>query len=564
MGSSYVGYFLSTLFPHQNKYIKALPLVIVLSLLTGAANAAVIFLVTVSFRAVVDLIYLLYFFGLTMVLYLVGRKLVQTKLIKITFDIVYDLRMKLIGKISLTSYQKFETIDRGRVFATLNDDTGQIGGTANIIVGLITSIITIVAAFIFLATIAFWATLVTALVITAIATLYYTVSRKTRRYFEEARDTQNVYMGLLNGLIDGFKELSLHHKKRHEYKDDIEKSCEHYRSKLTLARIKFLNAFMVGESLLITILGAVGFAVPRLLPNTQIYTLMSFIMVLLYLIGPINGILNAIPNILQLRIAWNRIQEFFEDIPANMNPNDLVPLREDKKVVENIEVRGLMFEYKNEDEDEDEDDENEEDNFAIGPVDFEAKRGNIIFIIGGNGSGKTTLAKVLTGLYAADKGSIAINGKPISNHQLGEFFSTVFDDYHLFKKLYNIDLTKKAKKAHQYLKILRLQDKVEFVNNSYSTIDLSGGQKKRLALLQCYLEDSPIFLFDEVAADQDPTFRKFFYRNLLSRMKEQGKIVIAITHDDHYFDVADKVIKMDMGKIESIDSGNKYRYKITA
>jgi ABC-type siderophore export system fused ATPase/permease subunit len=106
--------------------------------------------------------------------------------------------------------------------------------------------------------------------------------------------------------------------------------------------------------------------------------------------------------------------------------------------------------------------------------------------------------------------------------------------------------------------MLRLQKKVNVEDNAFTTLDLSGGQLKRLALLRCYLEDRPIYLFDEVAADQDPGFKKFFYRTLLPKMKEKGKIVIAITHDDHYFDVADRVVKMDMGKIDMIGDGSKF------
>lgn len=555
MAAGYIAYFFSVLLPQKNKYLKSLPSLILLSMLSGFANAAVIFLITSAFYPKFKLIYLLYYFALTLGVKIVGYKVVRTRLIRITLDIVYDLRMKLIKKIFLTSYQKFEKIDRGRVFATLNNDTTRIGGAANFMVGLITSVITVIGAFMYLATIAFWATMVTLSVITVIAVLYYFVGQKAREYFEEARDTQNVYMGLLNGLVNGFKELSLHLNKRKQYQDDLENTCDKFRTKAGYAMVRFVNAFLIGETLLMAVLAMVGFAVPRLFPHITTFTLMSFIMVLLYLIGPVNTILGAIPGFIQLRVAWNRIQGFIKDIPANMNPEDLIPLDVKGKVVENIKARGIMFQYRNEGEDKDE----TEENFAIGPVDFEARKGEIIFIVGGNGSGKTTLAKVLTGMYVPDKGSIEINDCQIKNHQLGEYFSAVFSDYHLFKKLYDVELAEKEKEAHRYLELLEMQDKVGFENNSLTTIDVSGGQKKRLALLQCYLENCPIFLFDELAADQDPVFRRFFYHDLLRRMKEKGKIVIAITHDDHYFNAADRVIKMDMGKIDFIQNGCEYK-----
>ncbi len=544
MGVTYVGSLFSTIFPLKNKYIRSLPLIIILSFLSGGCNAVVLFLITSSLFSNITLFYQLYYFILAFLFYIFGRKILQTKLIKLTFDIVYDMRLTLIEKIFLTSFQKFEKIDRGRVYATLNDDTGQIGNSANLIVQLITSIITTIGVFGYLATIAFWATMLTIAVISSIATLYYFVSRKTRIYFEEARDTRNVYMRLLNGMIDGFKELSLQYKKRLEYKGDIEASCDEFRTKISLALIKFINAFLIGETLLIAVLGAVGFAIPRLFPNISTFTLMSFIMALLYLIGPVNGILNSIPAIMRLRVSIDRVRQFIKDVPANMNPDDVVLMKTDERKVDSIVVKDVTFEYEN---------EKEEDKFSVGPVNLEFKKGEITFIIGGNGSGKTTLAKILTGLYNPDQGTVSINGNENANGQLGEYYSVVFDNFHLFGKIYNVDLSQKQEEVEKYLDVLKLRNKVKVEDNSFHTIDLSGGQRKRLALMQCYLEDSPVYLFDEVAADQDPEFRRFFYRDLLQKMKEEGKIVIAITHDDHYFDVADKIIKMDMGRIEKVD-----------
>ena len=541
LGVSYVGFFFSALFPQKNKYLRSMPMILILSLLSGGANAVVIFLITSALFSNMGLVYQLYYFAMAFFVYVIGRKVIQTRLVRIANSIVYDLRMRLVQKLFLTSYQRFEKLDRGRVFATLNNDTGQIGGSANVLVQLITSAVTATGAFIYLATIAFWATMVTLGVVVTIATLYAVVSQKSRRFFEEARDTQNVYLGLLNGLLDGFKELSLHVNKKRAYRDDVEQSCGEFRDKVNIAFIKFINAFLIGESLLIIVLGAVGFVIPRLFPDIGIFTLMSFIMILLYLIGPVNGILNSIPNLMQIRVAWNRVKGFEKDIPANMEPVSLEMNQPKPGTVASIQAAGVEFEYEA---------DNEDERFKVGPLDFEARQGEITFIIGGNGSGKTTLARLLTGLYTPLQGEVRINGAQDRNGCLGEYFSTVFSDYHIFEKLYNVDLAGREAQLQGYLKMLRLDDKVSIKNEAFSTIDLSGGQRKRLALLQCYLEDSPIYLFDEIAADQDPEFRRFFYRDLLLRMKQEGKIVIAVTHDDHYFDVADQVVKMEMGKIE--------------
>jgi putative pyoverdin transport system ATP-binding/permease protein len=472
-----------------------------------------------------------------MAVYLLGRWFVQINLIKLTRGIVFDFRVELIEKIFLTSYQKFEKMDRGRVYTALNDDVDTIGNSTNMLVMLITSVVTAVGAFLYLASIAFWATILTLCLMTTMALLYYFVSRSTNKFYDDARDSTTVFMRLINSMIDGFKEISLHRNKKIAFKSDVEMTANEYRQKISTADIRFTNAFLVGESLLVLLLGTNAFVVPKLFPGIQLHIVMSFVIVLLYLIGPINGILNSAPAILQLKVAWNRVQQFLKEIPASVE----LPLSKPVKgTIHNFSASNIAFQYR---------DSNDQNVFMIGPIDIELKSGEILFIIGGNGSGKTTLAKLLTGLYELDKGTIKINGVVVEGTQLSEYFSAVFNPSHLFEKLYNIDVENRYDEVNKYLKMLDLDEKVEISENKYSTINLSGGQRKRLALLQCYLEDCPIYLFDEWAADQDPGYRSFFYRTLLPEMKRSGKIVIAITHDDHYFDVADKVLKMEQGKV---------------
>jgi len=540
---SYLAYLVNLHFPDENIYKRKAPIILLLSILSGLANMVVIILVTSSIGVEEGLAYLVFYYTLAIGLYLLGRMFVQTNLIRFTIGLVYDLRVRLIDKIFSTSYRNFEKIDRGRVYTALNNDVNTLGQSTNLVVTLITSIITAVAAFLYLASIAFWATCLTIFLIVSLATIYSFVSQRTNIYFEEARDEQNVFMRLINGLIDGYKELSLQMGKKLEYKADITKSARELKEKLTVADIRFLNAFLVGESLLVILLGFIALGIPQLFPNIQLHVVMSFIIVLLYLIGPINSILGAVPAVMQIKIAWNRVNGFIHEIPATIDLQNLSPLSVQE--VESISARGITFAYNNNELD---------NNFSIGPIDFDARAGEIIFIIGGNGSGKTTFSKLLTGLYELTEGELRINDRVVENSELSEYFSTAFTPPFLFEKLYNIDLANKQEETQKYLKLLKLDDKVEIDLDKYSTINLSGGQRKRLALLQCYLEDRPIYLFDEWAADQDPEFRKFFYYTLLPEMKAQGKIVIAITHDDHYFHIADKVLKMEQGKLNFFET----------
>jgi cyclic peptide transporter len=539
---SYLAYFAGRAFPEKNAFRRMAPRILLMSILSGLSNMFIILLVTTAIHSEIPLKYLVFYYLLAVSVYLLGARFVQVNLVKYTRGAICELRITLIEKIFSTSCQEFEKMDRGRIYSALVNDVETFGGSADQVIALITNVFTALGAGIYLASIAFWTAMLTILLVVTIAALFFVVSKHTEIYFEQARDTQNVLMRLINGMIDGFKEISLHRKKKMEYKADIESVVHTYKRKTSIAGIKFANAFVVGESLLVFILGVVVFAIPKLFSDIAADTIMSFVIILLYLIGPVNTILRSVPAIMQIRIAWTRIQQFIKDIPATLDLS-VVPEPRSMKA-SSLRAESVTFQYEK---------DGEQDGFAVGPIDFEVRAGEILFIIGGNGSGKTTLAKLLTGLYKPDGGRLLINDRVVDNERLSEYFSAVFSPAHLFEKLYSVDIEAKAVEADSYLKLLDLDGKVQIRNNEYSTIRLSGGQRKRLALLQCYLEDCPIYLFDEWAADQDPGYRRFFYRTLLPEMRRSGKIVIAITHDDHYFDVADRVMRMEEGRLVAYD-----------
>lgn len=544
---TYFCYILSSFFPSKYNFKKEIPSIILASVISGISNMGMILLITSALKDSIETKYLIFYFTIMLLIYLVGRRYVQIRLIKIARVIIYDVRVKLTEKIFSTSYQKFEKIDKGRVYSTLNDDVNAVGNAANMIVALVNSGITAGGTFLYLATLEFWATLSTLILIIGISLLYTNISKKAQVYFEKARNAQNLFLSLLSGMIDGFKELSLRRNKKVEYSHDIFEVANESTEKGSTAQIKFLYASLIGELSLLVLLGAVAFGIPELFPNVEQFKIANFIILLLYLNGPLNIILNSVPGYMQLKVAWGRIQTFIDEIPANLasSKESVIPDRED---VQRLKTAEVVYKYT---------DENGKENFSVGPIDLEIEKGQIIFIVGGNGSGKTTLAKLITGLYTPTEGKIFINDKEINGADLSEYFSVVFSPCHLFEKLYGINVNNKAEEIAQYMHLLGLSEKVTIESDRFSTINLSSGQRKRLALLQCYLDDSPIYVFDEWAADQDPEFRRFFYRKLLPEMRAKGKMVIAITHDDHYFDIADKILKMDFGKVEYLSNNYK-------
>ncbi len=187
--------------------------------------------------------------------------------------------------------------------------------------------------------------------------------------------------------------------------------------------------------------------------------------------------------------------------------------------------------------------------FSVGPFSLELRAGEILFITGGNGSGKSTLLKLMMGLYMPGQGRILLNSQETDIRQHRYLFAVVFGDFHLFDRFYGLPDVDENR-VNELLTLMRIEKKVQFADGKFSTPDLSTGQKKRLALVAAMMEDRPVYVFDEWAAEQDPEFRRHFYETLLPTFKAQGKTILAVTHHDQYFHVADRVVNMEYGQIK--------------
>ncbi len=540
---SYVDLILLNLFRGKNSEKESIPAFALLTVLSGIGNYIVIFIINISVGSDIPLSYLVYFYVLAFAIYIFGRKVIETTLIKIANNIIYKNRVEMVRRLLDTTYYNLEKMDNGTILATLNNDSESISQSVNIVVGIITNFVTILFCFTYLGSISFHGLLATLGVIVFVALLFSFVSSRANPLVEEVRDTQNTFLKLLDGLIYGFKELSLHKKKSAEFYEDVDVCSREYRDKRNSVRTKFLNAFLLGESLLILILGVIAFFFPRIFPDFKNSTITNFIVIFLYLIGPINYVLNNIPQIVQMRVSYNRIKNFTRNIPSRAGEE--VEAFEPDKEVHKISLKDLTYEYR----------DDEGVTFYVGPINLDINQGETVFITGGNGSGKTTATRLLMGLYKPMDGMVLINGSPVPFENLGEYFSAVFSDYHIFNKIYEVDFAERENEINYFIKLLKMDEKVEVKDGRFSTVKLSGGQRKRLALLVCLLEDRPVYMLDEFAADQDPEFKEYFYNTLLGKFKDMGKTVIAITHDDRYFHIADKVIKMDMGQV--VDAENK-------
>lgn len=517
-------------------------IVAMLSTVSGFSNALLIFIINEAIIKPDHFQFTLFLYFLVMlVTYVFGQRLVRSRLLKMTNNLVYSKRVYLLNQILSASYENFEQIENGKIEAGLNNDTETLSNFANIIITAATNIVTLLCCFVYLGILNKYALLISILVILIAGSIYYLVGKFANRIGEESRSIQNVFFRFINHLEYGFKELKLNLTKRNGFKNDMVQSCADYRDKRIRSDLAFANVFVVGEMLFTIVIGVVAFVFPVFLKDIQTSQLRMYVFVYIYMTGPLRVILNSIPQIINVNICYKRIQNLASELSSS-KPAEIETTYKADELPDSVqlELLNVEYSYKN----------TNGDIFKVGPLNYQFNSGEIVYITGGNGSGKSTLAKLVTGLYTPDSGTIRLNQQEITSAQLRQVYSTVFSDYHLFENLYGVDAEGQKDKIAELLQVLQLDQKVTYSNNAFSTLKLSSGQKRRLALLVSYLENRPIYLFDEWASDQDPDFRKYFYETLLPELKRAGKCVIAITHDDRYFDLADKIIKMDFGKMK--------------
>jgi putative ATP-binding cassette transporter len=297
----------------------------------------------------------------------------------------------------------------------------------------------------------------------------------------------------------------------------------------------------MGQILFFLLIGLLVFVVPTY-TNTSTEVLTGYTLLLLFVMMPIEILSLMLPTLFRASISLQKVESLGLSLAANTTEKEAAETA--VPAWETVELHGVAHSYYR---------EAENSRFTLGPIDLTLRPGELVFITGGNGSGKTTLAKLLMGLYPPEAGELRLNGAAVTDENRDwyrQHFTVVFSDFFLFDSLLGLEAPQLDDKAREYLVKLQLNHKLEVKEGVLSTTQLSQGQRKRLALLTAYLEDRSIYLFDEWAADQDPTFKQLFYHSLLPELKARGKTVIVISHDDHYYDVADRLIKLEDGKLE--------------
>ena len=484
---------------------------------------------------------LLFFFAAAVLAKMAAGVASSILLVRLTQDTVLRLSMDLCRRIAAAPLRQIETAGSARVLACLTDDISTLAASILAIPHLTVNLAMLLACMAYLAWISPLACLVALAVAAGGAFAYRLLLRRAFKAIEKARAERDLLFRRFRALTDGIKELKMNRLRRDAFlAGEVHSSVDALRAHNLYAIKQYTAADACSQFVFHLLLGILLFALPGL-GKMSLETLTAYIFTALYATAPVWAIIGALPTFNRGKVALERLERLAPELSAPDCPSG-----EDSPVISphpTIEFRQVEFWYGRNGEGKD---------FKLGPLDFELRPGELVFVIGGNGSGKSTLVKVLTGLYAPHTGDVLCDGVPVTaenREAYTQLFSAVFSDFFLFDRLLGIGGDNLTEKAAEYLSILQLAHKVSLDGDRLSTIDLSQGQRRRLALLVAYLDDRPIYVLDEWAADQDPVYREIFYRTLLPALKAKGKTIVVVTHDDRYFHLGDRIIKLDYGRI---------------
>lgn len=477
------------------------------------------------------------FFILALTLYVITVRAFKKGLHVFFEERIANIRMQVMDRVRGSDLQSFENIGAEFVYTVLTSDVKTISELSYTIASTVYALFLLIGILLYLALLSRYAFFLT-VVVGGIVGLFYGYHQVlVKQIIRHVREQETALFEAIKHLLEGSKELRLNDKKSDDF---FHQSLKQRLSHLQQLRLRATRHFINSYSLSYGLWKALIIVPVCILPVAGVFSqnvLITFIGIILFL--PINYLVEEIPRIISASISIQRLYQLERRFDT-LEQEALQPIAEPEQVeFQELSYRNITFHYETSDG----------RPFSIGPLNLSFHAGEIVFISGGNGSGKTTLLKLITGLYPADSGHISLNQDHISIQQHRYLFSPVFTDFHLFDRFYGLSEIDETT-VTDLLKLMQLDQKVQFLDDRFDTLELSTGQRKRLALLAAIMEDKPIYIFDEWAADQDPHFREYFYRNLLPAFKTQGKTVIAVTHDDHYFDAADRVIKMEYGQVK--------------
>src|SRR5580698_7667161 len=457
--------------------------------------------------------------------------------------VVHRFRVRLMNEIRHSELLAVDRIGRSRIISAITGDTAILTQASNTLCYSVQAPILILFVSFYVAYLSISAFVVSAVIVTLAGTIFHFRSRRLAQQRAAAMVEERRLFDRLGDFIDGFREVRLHAGRSDDLFDDAVDVSRAAANIKIRAQAETFRLIASAQSYMYICLAAVVFVVPTFSETLSDGAVTKTATALLFIIGACFGLVQSIPVLLNANSAADRLDKLQTDFGAVIS-TEIGPARTRARF-DKIEMRNVVFRYS---------DDASETTFKTGPIDFTLRSGELVFVTGGNGSGKSTFLMLLAGLYPPDSGEITLDDVRVDDSTRDEYralISGIFFDYHLFRRLYGIhdpDPTEVDRLLHQF----RLENKTALSNGEFKTLDLSGGQRRRLALVVSLLEKRPIMLLDEWTAEQDPEFRRKFYEELLPAIMQAGATVVVITNDDRYLDELNlpaRRIRMDEGRI---------------
>ncbi len=483
-------------------------------------------------------------FGSLCILRLVSGVLAHYILISMSQRSIMNIRLDLCQRTLDSSLSEIELAGKNKLFACFSDDVMDVSTAVINLPYFFVNIIVLLGCLAYLGMMSI-PMCVGLGVCFALGILSYTIPiRIAMTHLKNARESQDDLFARFDGIVSGVKELKLHEQKRNDYLlGALYRSADSVRKNNIMGIGIYATAANWNRLLFFVYVGVIIYASPTIVTDINLALLSSYVLVLLYMMAPLEAIQNALPHIAKANVALQKSDSLGLTSSEKTKPDDFKQTAFDHWKA--IGLYSLCRQYNHQPSNE---------SFTLGPINLVLHRGEVLFITGGNGSGKTTLAKVLAGLYCDFEGKLTVDEQDISEsniHAYRSLYSAVFSDFHLFDEIHGITEEAINRLSYQYLKDFDLSHKLKIQDGKLSTTALSSGQRKRVALLIAMMENRDVYILDEWAADQDPTFRETFYHKIIPDLKAQGKTLVVISHDDRYYHLADRLIKLDCGVIET-------------
>lgn len=454
-----------------------------------------------------------------------------------------DLRMELSRRMMSAPLQLLQQLGAPRLMANLTEDIGVLVDAFQIVPHMCINISWVLGCLIYLGWLSWNLFILVVTVITLGILAHRLISVRAINPLRLAREQDDALYAHFRGLIQGIKEIKLHRRRSDAFLMDVlYPTAEACRRENIAAMTLFILAAALGTASLYFLIGVILFEAIQW-QGITLEIITGYTLTVLYMMSPLTGIVSDLPTLGRASVALDKIDNLKRELAEQLENTSACTPAKASVHPELLEFIGVTHRYKR---------EGDERDFTLGPLSLALQPGELVFITGGNGSGKSTFGLLLVGLYHPEAGQIRLNGEVIDDANRENYrqqFSVVFSDFYLFDSLLGLMEENLDSKAQTYLTRLQLDHKVTVEGGVLSTLELSQGQRKRLALVTAYLEDRPFYVFDEWAADQDPIFKEIFYTTILADLKARGKTVVVITHDDHYYHLADRCVRIENGQI---------------